>query len=89
VWSAVDKQTKLFRGELALLVGTDAQGYQGFGYDPIMHLAGHAFSAQSIAMLPAAFKNSMSHRRLALSEWFSSAPRFQSINPHQSKGLDN
>ena len=68
-WSANDNQIQTIRGELALTVGEQAEGSQGFGYDPIMHLVHHEFSAQSIATLAAPLKNSLSHRRQALSEW--------------------
>lgn len=70
-WSAQGNQVNTVRGQLELTVGRNAQGTEGFGYDPIMHLRHHELSAQSIGELPASLKNSISHRRQALSEWVS------------------
>ncbi len=60
--SADDPAPILCHGEWSGLIATEAQGQQGFGYDPIFHVPTHHCTA---AELDPSVKNQISHRACA------------------------
>lgn len=67
----INNELRLFEGEVKGEIATHVSGTEGFGYDPIFIPEGYT---QTFAELPAALKNSISHRARALesfSEWLS------------------
>lgn len=57
-----DGRVETFDGEVRGEIGTESQGADGFGYDPVFIIAG---DGRTMAELPQAEKNAISHRGLA------------------------
>jgi XTP/dITP diphosphohydrolase len=61
----IDKKEFLFEGQLNGIISTERCGYEGFGYDPVFIPDGYT---KTLAELGLNFKNTISHRRVALSK---------------------
>ncbi len=61
----LDKKTYTFEGIVKGIILNQPQGSGGFGYDPIFQPEGYS---DSFGILPAAVKNKISHRSLAVSK---------------------